>query len=310
MDFVWSQKYRPEKISDLITTDELKTTLQSFISQKNLPNFLFHSSTGGTGKTTTAQVLASEMDMEHLKINASEQRGIDVVRNMLTGFASTVSMNGNRKMLILDEADNFTPDAQNALRGFIEKFSENCCFILTANSPNKIIQPIHSRCSVVEFKFQKADRPKIAANFYQRVRYILEQENVQYDPKLLQMVIIEHFPDFRRTINEVQRFSSSGVLSEAILSSKSSDVEVLIEALRERKFQNIRKFLSESWNGSEKDLYRELYEKMLPELEPNCIGNAILILSRYGYESTFPIDAEIHSIAAMVELMMLPLEFK
>ncbi len=310
-EFLFSQKYRPNKIADLILSEDIKETLQSFVEQQDLPNFIFHSTSGGTGKTSAALAIADELGIEAMVINASDQRGIDVIRTTMTDYCSVKSMDGRRKLLILDEADALPELSQNALRSFFEKFSTNCAFVMTCNSLQRIIQPLQSRCAVIEFKFPKQEKPKLAMNFFKRVCSILDEEGIDYDKKLIQHVVMHKFPDFRRTINEIQRYSASGTLSEKILADiQNTSIDALISAIENRKFQDIRKFVIESWNGSEQELYRALYDELLKVAEPSSLPDIILILSRYGFESTFAVDQEIHTVACMIELMSLPISFK
>ena len=306
-EFLWVQKYRPSSVSELILSEDIKETLASFVQQGDLPNFIFHSQSGGTGKTSAALAIANELDLETMLINASEERGIDTIRTKMTDFCSTMSMDGRRRMLILDEADHLTDLSQNALRSFFEKFSSNCCFVMTANQAQKIISPLQSRCAVIEFRFPNSEKPKLALSFFQKVCSILDQESIQYDKKLIQHAVVQYFPDFRRCINEIQRYSGSGSLSDAILANtQDGNIEVLVDAVRHKKFQSIRKFILEGWHGSEQDLYHALYEQLLEKANPECLPDVVLILSRYGYESLSAVDKEIHTLACMTELMLLP----
>jgi len=310
-EFLWVQKYRPKNVDELILPEDIKNTLISFVAQGSLPNFLFHSQSGGTGKTSAALAIAHQLNLEVMMINASEERSIDVIRTKMTDFCSAMSMDGRRKMLILDEADHLPDLSQNALRNFFEKFSSNCSFVMTANQAQRIIAPLQSRCAVIEFKFPKEEKPKLAGEFYQRICQILENENIEYDKKLIQHAIVHFFPDFRRCINELQRYSASGTLSEKILSNVQNDsISALLESIENKKFQAVRKFILESWHGTEQELYRALYEELMKKAKSESIPDIILILSKYGFESTFAVDKEIHTLACIVELMSLPIEFK
>ena len=295
-EFLWVQKYRPKNVDELILPEDIKNTLISFVAQGSLPNFLFHSQSGGTGKTSAALAIAHQLNLEVMMINASEERSIDVIRTKMTDFCSAMSMDGRRKMLILDEADHLPDLSQNALRNFFEKFSSNCSFVMTANQAQRIIAPLQSRCAVVEFKFPKEEKPKLAGEFYQRICQILENENIEYDKKLIQHAIVHFFPDFRRCINELQRYSASGTLSEKILSNVQNDsISALLESIENKKFQAVRKFILESWHGTEQELYRALYEELMKKAKSESIPDIILILSKYGFESTFAVDKEIHT---------------
>ncbi len=306
-EFLWVQKYRPQEVSELILSEDIKETLTAFVKKGDLPNFLFHSQSGGTGKTSAAMAIAAQLNLETMLINASEERGIDTIRTKMTDFCSAMSMDGRRKMLILDEADHLTDISQNALRNFFEKFSSNCCFVMTANQAQKIISPLQSRCAVIEFRFPKDEKPKLALSFFQKLCRILDLEGIDYEKKLVQHAVIHFFPDFRRCINEIQRYSGSGTLSDKILSNvQNENIDVLVEAIREKKFQTIRKFILENWHGSETELYRSLYDQLLERAKPECLPDVILILSRYGYESLSAVDKEIHTLACMTELMLLP----
>jgi len=310
-EFLWVQKYRPKNVDELILPEDIKNTLISFVAKGSLPNFLFHSQSGGTGKTSAALAIAHQLNLEVMMINASEERSIDVIRTKMTDFCSAMSMDGRRKMLILDEADHLPDLSQNALRNFFEKFSSNCSFVMTANQAQRIIAPLQSRCAVIEFKFPKEEKPKLAGEFYQRICQILENENIEYDKKLIQHAIVHFFPDFRRCINELQRYSASGTLSEKILSNVQNDsISALLESIENKKFQAVRKFILESWHGTEQELYRALYEELMKKAKSESIPDIILILSKYGFESTFAVDKEIHTLACIVELMSLPIEFK
>ena len=310
-EFIWVQKYRPQKVSDLILSQDIKETLTAFVEKGDLPNFLFHSQSGGTGKTSAAMAIANQLELETMLINASEERGIDTIRTKMTDFCSAMSMDGRRRMLILDEADHLTDISQNALRNFFEKFSSNCCFVMTANQAQKIIPPLQSRCAVIEFRFPKKEQPELAGNFYKRVCSILTTEKIEFDKKLIQHAVMHFFPDFRRCINEIQRYSAKGVLSEKIISNvQNENIDVLINAIAAKKFQEIRKFILENWHGTEQDLYRAVYDQMLEKVTPSCLPDVILILSRYAYESLTAVDQEIHTVACMIELMLLNIEFK
>lgn len=310
-EFLWVQKYRPKNISELILPVDIKETLSSFVEQNNFPNFLFHSQSGGTGKTSSALAMAQQLDLDVMMINASEERSIDVIRTKMTDFCATLSRDGKRKMLILDEADHLPDLSQNALRNFFEKYSSNCSFVMTANQAQRIISPLQSRCAVIEFKFPKEEKPVIAKDMYQRICNILDNENVTYDKKLIQHVIVHFFPDFRRTINEIQRFSATGELSEKIITSvQNENIQVLIDAIENKKFQKIRKYILEHWHGTEQELYRALYQELSQTVDAKFIPDIILILSKYDFESTFAVDKEIHSLACMIEIMSLNIQFK
>ena len=242
---LWVEKYRPSKISDTILTDDLKTTFQTFVNEGYIPNLLL-SGGPGVGKTTVAKAMLEEIGATYMMINGSEESGIDVLRNKIKNFASTVSMDGNRKFVILDEADYLNPQStQPALRGFMEEFHKNCGFILTCNFKNRIIDPLHSRCSVVEFKIPNTDKPKLAGQFFTRVQDILTKENVQFEPKAVAGVVEKHFPDWRRVLNELQRYSASGMIDAGILVNISeTNMKDLVGFLKEKDFKQPYKCLA------------------------------------------------------------------
>ena len=301
---LWVEKYRPSKISDTILTDDLKTTFQTFVNEGYIPNLLL-SGGPGVGKTTVAKAMLEEIGATYMMINGSEESGIDVLRNKIKNFASTVSMDGNRKFVILDEADYLNPQStQPALRGFMEEFHKNCGFILTCNFKNRIIDPLHSRCSVVEFKIPNTDKPKLAGQFFTRVQDILTKENVQFEPKAVAGVVEKHFPDWRRVLNELQRYSASGMIDAGILVNISeTNLKDLVGFLKEKDFKSIRKWVANNLDNDPTRVYRKIYDMLYEEIEPQTVPHLVLAVADYQYKSAFVADQEINMLAFMIEIM-------
>ena len=301
---LWVEKYRPSKISDTILTDDLKTTFQTFVNEGYIPNLLL-SGGPGVGKTTVAKAMLEEIGATYMMINGSEESGIDVLRNKIKNFASTVSMDGNRKFVILDEADYLNPQStQPALRGFMEEFHKNCGFILTCNFKNRIIDPLHSRCSVVEFKIPNTDKPKLAGQFFTRVQDILTKENVQFEPKAVAGVVEKHFPDWRRVLNELQRYSASGMIDAGILVNISeTNMKDLVGFLKEKDFKSIRKWVANNLDNDPTRVYRKVYDMLYEEIEPQTVPHLVLAVADYQYKSAFVADQEINMLAFMIEIM-------
>ncbi len=302
--FLWCEKYRPKTIDDCILPETLKETFKGIVVQDEVPNMTLAGG-AGTGKTTVARALCNEMDMEYLFINASEDSGIDTLRTKIRTFASSVSLNGNKKVVILDEADFLQANStQVALRGFIEEFSKNCRFILTCNFKNRIIDALHSRCPVHEFRIDNKEKPQMAAELFKRMTTILDLEGVSYKPPVLVELIKKHFPDFRRIINELQRYSVSGTIDEGILSSVSEvQMADLMKSLKNKEFTAVRKWVVENSDNDPARIYRKIYDSLAEKLVPKSIPTAILILADYSYKHSFACDSEINLVAALVELM-------
>lgn len=300
--FLWVEKWRPRTISECILPVELKNTFQEFVNQDNIPNMLL-SGTAGTGKTTIARALCEELECDYIVINGSEESGIDVLRTKIKDFASTVSLAGKIKVVILDEADYLNPNStQPALRGFIEEFSKNCRFIFTCNYKNRIIPPLHSRTTVIDFKLNKEDRPVVAAKFFKRLQEILTAENVTFDNKVVAELLNKHFPDYRRVLNELQRYSSSGVIDAGILSSISNDnIKELLASLREKDFKKVRNWVVNNLDNDPNVLFRKLYDFLLPEVVQ--VPQLVLLLADYQYKAAFVADAEINLVACLTEIM-------
>ena len=303
-DFLWVEKYRPAKVADCVLPQSLKETFSTLVSTGNLPNMLF-TGTAGVGKTTVAKALCKELDLDYIVVNGSEEGNIDTLRNKIKHFASTVSLQGGYKVVILDEADYLNPQStQPALRGFIEEFSNNCRFILTCNFKNRIIEPLHSRCSVYEFAIPNAEKPAIAAGFFKRTMDILESEGITFDQRVVATLVEKYFPDFRRVLNELQRYSLSGTIDAGILVNLSEDnVKILIAHLKDKDFKGMRKWVVDNIDTEPAAIFRKIYDNMLTYMKPQSVPNAVLILADYQYKNAFVADHELNIVACMVELM-------
>ena len=311
-DFIWVEKYRPTTIDECILPKGIKKTFQDFVERGEIPNMLL-SGPPGIGKTTVAKALCYQLGADYYVINGSDEgRFLDTVRNSAKNFASTVSLTSDskHKVIIIDEADNTTSDVQLLLRASIEEFSRNCRFIFTCNYKNKIIEPLHSRCSVVDFAINKRDKPTIAAEFFSRLNYILEQEKVETDKKVLAELINKHFPDWRRVLNECQRYSVSGKIDSGILAA-FSDIAVndLIKNLKQKNFSEVRKWVVTNMDNDTSVLLRRIYDSLYDSLEHSSIPAAVLIIAKYQYQIAFVADQEINLLAALTEIMV-ECEFK
>jgi DNA polymerase III delta prime subunit len=301
---LWVEKYRPKTIEDCILPDAIKETFQEYVKRKEIPNLLL-SGTAGVGKTTVAKALCNEVGCDYIIINGSDESGIDVLRNKIKNYASSMSLMGGRKVVIIDEADYLNPNStQPALRGAIEEFASNCSFIFTCNFKNRIIDPIHSRCSVIDFKIN-GSKPKLASQFFKRVENILSQEGIKYSKDVVAAVITKHFPDNRRILNELQRYSASGTIDSGILSNVADiQLEVLIKALKEKDFAAARKWVTNNLDNDPIKVYRKLYDSLYEELTPDSVPQLVLILAKYQYQSAFVADHEINMIACLTEIMV------
>lgn len=305
--FLWVEKYRPKKIDECILPDATRKIFQGFLSQGEIPNLLL-AGTAGVGKTTVAKALCAELGTDCLVINGSDEgRFLDTVRNQAKVYASTVSLTSEapHKVIIIDEADNTTPDVQLLLRACMEEFQKNCRFIFTCNYKNKIISPLHSRCSVVDFSTASQDKPAIAAGFFGRVKEILEQEKVDYEPKVVAQVIQKYFPDFRRTLNELQRYASSGKIDVGILGA-SNDIQIsnLVGYLKNKEFTAMKKWVNQNMDNEPIDIMRKIYDNLYSYLDGKTIPEAVLIIADYQYKSAFVVDQEINMVAFLTEIMM------
>jgi DNA polymerase III delta prime subunit len=307
-DFLWVEKYRPRKIEDCILPESNKKTFMEFLNKKEIPNLLL-AGPAGCGKTTVAKALCEELGVDYYVINGSDEgRFLDTVRNQAKNFASTVSLSATdakHKVIIIDEADNTTHDVQLLLRANIETFYNNCRFIFTCNYKNKIIEPLHSRCAVVEFGINGKQKPAIAAKFFSRIQEILDTEGVEYDNKVLVELINKHFPDWRRVLNECQRYSAGGKIDSAIL-AEFSDVNTneLVRNLKEKDFSAVRKWVVNNLDNDPGVLLRRVYDALYGALEGPSIAAAVLIIAKYQYQIAFVADQEINLLAALTEIMV------
>ena len=306
-EFLWVEKYRPKKISECILTEELKNTFTQFLKQKEIPNLLL-SGSAGTGKTTVARALCEELHCDYIIINGSDEgRQIDTVRSKIKNFASTVSLteDANHKVIIIDEADYMNAESvQPALRNFIETFYKNCRFIFTCNFKNKIIEPLHSRCTVIDFKITNGQRVKTATKFMDRLCDILKEEKIEYDKKVLAELIQKHYPDFRRTINELQRYSVRGEIDSGILFSISEATnKELIAILKEKRFNDMRKWVINNLDKEPSSLFSSIYNNLYEALESKSVPQAVLIIAGYQYKAAFVADQEINMVACLTEIM-------
>ena len=303
---LWVETYRPKTINECILPQVIKNSFLEFLNQGNVPNLIL-SGTAGTGKTTAARAICEELGVDYMMINGSDEgRLIDTLRNKIIPFCTTVSMTGGRKVLIIDEADYMNAESvQPAMRGCIEKFAGNCSFIFTCNFKNRIIEPIKSRCSGIEFKIDKDVRPEIAGQFMKRMQYILDVERIGYDVKVLAEMITKHFPDFRRCINELQRYSVSGKIDIGILANLGEiNLNQLMDAMKDKKFSEVRKWVVDNMDNDPVKIYRKIYDKMYEFAEPTSVPQIVLILADYSYKSAFVADQEINLVACLTELMV------
>ena len=311
-DFIWVEKYRPKTIDECILPDNIKKTFKEFLNRGEIPNMLL-AGPPGIGKTTVAKALCNELGVDFYVINGSDEgRFLDTVRNNAKNFASTVSLSSEakHKVIIIDEADNTGNDVQLLLRAFIEEFAGNCRFIFTCNYKNKILEPLHSRCAVVDFSIRGKEKQQIAANFFQRLNFILDKERIEADKKVLVELINKHFPDWRRVLNECQRYSVAGKIDSGILAA-FSDVAVndLIKNLKAKNFPEVRKWVNNNMDNDTSVLFRRIYDSLYESLVPNTIPAAVLIIAKYQYQMAFVADQEINMLACLTEVMV-ECEFK
>ena len=303
-DFLWVEKYRPKTIEECVLPNALKQTLSEFISKGDIPNLIL-SGGPGVGKTTAAKAMLDELGLTYMFINGSEESGIDVLRTKIKNFASTVSLHGGRKYLILDEADYLNPQStQPALRGFIEEFHKNCGFILTCNYKNRLIPPLHSRCSVVDFTIQKSEKKELAEQFFKRVMNVLVVEDVKFEPKAVAEVINKFFPDWRRVLNELQRYSVSGRIDAGILVDISEvNIKELMQSMKQKEFTNVRKWIVSNIDNDPTRLFRRLYDNLYDYMDGSSIPHVVVILGEYQYKAAFVADQEINMLACLTEIM-------
>ncbi len=302
--FLWVEKYRPQTVAETILSDNLKSTFQKIVESKEIPNMLF-TGTAGTGKTTVARALCNELDLDYILINGSEEGNIDTLRTKIKQFASSVSLQGGYKVVILDEADYLNAQStQPALRGFIEEFANNCRFILTCNFKNRIIEPLHSRCSVYEFNTSKKDLQGLCAQFLKHIGKILDNEGVGYDQMVLVDLIMKYVPDWRRVLNELQRYSISGRIDAGILvnlSDKSFDD--LFNYLKSKDFKKMRQWVVNNIDTDASSIFRGIYDRMIDKVKPQSVPQLVLILADYQYKNAFVADMELNVVACMTEIM-------
>jgi DNA polymerase III delta prime subunit len=306
---LWTEKYRPKTIENCILPDRLKKPFQEYVNSGNIPNLLL-SGGAGVGKTTVAKAMCEEIGCDYIVINGSDESGIDVFRTKIKNFASSMSLSGGRKVIIIDEADYLNPNStQPALRNAIEEFAGNCSFIFTCNFKNRIIDPLHSRCAVVDFTLKSNEKTQMAGQFFKRIQQVLQSEKVEYDDKVIAELVKKHFPDFRRVINELQRYSQFGKIDTGIL-SQIVDVGIndILKFIKEKDFAAIRKWVANN-DVDATTFYRKLYDNLYEVLKPQSIPQAVLILADYQYKQAFVADQEINTVACLTELM-LDCEFK
>ena len=302
--FLWVEQYRPSDVSSCILPKNLKDTFSKFVVQGDVPNLIL-SGGSGVGKTTVAKAMLDELDCTHMMINGSEESGIDVLRTKIKNFASTVSLHGGRKYIILDEADYLNPQStQPALRGFMEEFHKNCGFVLTCNYKNRLIEPLHSRCSVIEFTIPNSEKPKLASEFMKRVAVILDEQKVKYDERVVAEVINKYFPDWRRILNELQRYAPSGTIDAGILVNIAEvNIKELMVSMKNKEFTNVRKWVVDNLDNDPVKLYRRIYDNLYNYVDGSSIPHVVVILADYQYKSAFSADQEINMLACLTEIM-------
>lgn len=301
--FLWVEKYRPRTIEDCILPKDLKAHFQQFVDQKNIPHLLL-SGGAGIGKTTVAKAMIEQIGSDYLFINASLNRGIDMLRVEVTGFASTMSFAGGRKYVILDEADSLTHDVQKALRNFTEEYSKNCGFILTCNYKNKILPALHSRCAVIDFNVSKRDAQKLALQFFKRACEILETENVTYDQKSVAALVQRYYPDWRRALNELQRYSSTGTVDSGILVNNTSNISTLIGLMKDKNYTEVRHWVKENVDTDPAALLRSFYDASLEHLDPQYVPLLVILVAKYQYQGAFSADPEVNVMAFLAECLV------
>ena len=302
---LWVEKYRPKKISDTILPAELKKTFQTFVDQKKIPNLIL-SGSAGVGKTTVARAMLEELECDYIVINGSMNGNIDTLRNEIANFASAVSLAGSRKYVILDEADYLNANStQPALRNFMEEFSRNCGFILTCNYKNRIIGPLHSRTSIIDFDIPKDSKPKLAGQFYKRVIDILGKEQVKHEPAVVAEVVKKYFPDWRRVINELQRYSATGAIDSGILTNfKDISIRELYTAMKSRSYDDVRRWVHDNSDQDQTAIFQSVFDSAEEYVEKNSIPELIVIIADYSYKAAFVANHEINLLAFLVETMM------
>jgi DNA polymerase III delta prime subunit len=305
---LWVERYRPQTVEECILPERLKTTFQEYVNQKEMPNLLLTGG-AGVGKTTIAKAMCNEIGCDYMILNGSDENGVDTIRVKIKNYASSMSFTGGRKVIILDEADYLTPNAQAILRNAIEEFAVNCSFIFTCNFKSRIIEPLHSRCAVIDFRLVNGEKAKMASAFFKRITHILDTEKVEYDEKVIAELIKKHFPDFRRAINELQRYSQLGKIDVGIL-SQIGDISLtqIVKHLKEKDFTSVRKWAATS-EIDNTTFFRKLYDALYDIAKPQSIPQAVLILADYQYKQAFVADHEINLVACLTEIMA-NVEFK
>ena len=303
-EFLWTEKYRPTDVDSCVLPKELKSTLLDFVASGDVPNVTF-SGGPGVGKTTAAKAMLDQLGLTYMMINGSEESGIDVLRTKIKNFASTVSLHGGRKYLILDEADYLNPaSTQPALRGFIEEFSANCGFVLTANYVNRIIPALVSRCPTYDFSVPKGEKQQLAGDFFKRALSILKEEGVDFEPKAVAALIQKHFPDWRRVLNELQRYSVSGKIDAGVLVNISNDnIKDLMGFMKRKEFTDVRKWVVNNLDNDPTRLFRSLYDSLYDYMDGSTIPHVVVILGEYQYKASFVADQEINTLACLTEIM-------
>ena len=303
-DYLWVEQYRPPSIKECILPERLKSVFQAFVDKNQVPNLLL-SGGPGVGKTTVARALLNELDLDYIIINGSMNGNIDTLRTEISQFASTVSFTGGRKYVILDEADYLNPQStQPALRNFMEEFSNNCGFILTCNFKNRIIEPLHSRCSVVDFTMTNKEKAGLASQFMKRVENILKMKGVEFDQKVIAELIMKHMPDWRRVLNELQRYSVTGKIDVGILTTLSDEsFDSLVSMMKNQDFTGIRKWVVDNADIESSTLFRKLYDYANKKMKPMSVAQMVLILAKYQYQAAFVVDHEINNVACLLEIM-------
>ena len=305
VEALWVEKYRPHTIADCILPEEYKSTFQSYVDRKEIPHLLLCGGPG-VGKTTVAKALCDEIGCDYLMINGSDESGIDTFRVKIKNYASSMSLGGGKKVIIIDEADYLNPNStQPAMRAAMEEFAHNCTFIMTCNYKNRIIEPLHSRCAVIEFKLRKEDKPKMAMAFMKRASEILNSEKIPFDKAVLAEVVKKHFPDYRRVLNELQRYSVSGKIDAGILSSVADvSLNELVSSLKDQNFGAMRKWVADFGSDDPARVYRKIYDSLYDILDKSTIPNAVLILAKYQYQAAFVADQELNLTACLTEMMV------
>ena len=302
---LWVEKYPPKSIEDCILPETIKRTLRDVVKLNKIPNMMF-TGTSGIGKTTAARAICNETQADYLIINGSDEgRMIDTLRTKLTQFCSTISLSGSRKVVIIDEADYMNADSvQPAMRNFTERFADNCSFIFTCNYKNRIIEPIHSRCAVIDFSLKNGEKQVIAARFMKRVEGFLTDESIDYDKEVIAKLVLKHFPDFRRVLNELQTYSTSGEINSGVVANiKEMNLKELIDSLREKNFSKMRQWVVANVDNDPATVYRKIYDELYNVVDKGSIPQAVLTIAEYQYKSAFVADQEINLVACLVELM-------